>query len=224
MIVLAIILAVLILILLTKVGIDAAYEGGAASLAIRLGPVRKQLLPKPEKPDKPKKPKKDKKEKPAKPKEKDEKPAKPKKKLDLAFLLNLAKIGLHALNRFRIRLRVDVFHLRFIMASGDPYTTATTYGYVQAFVGMLGPRVRRAFTVKESRVELGTDFLAEKPEIEARLALTIRIGSVFAVVFATGFEFLRYMVKRRLREKREAKASVGHRPPAETEAAQEKSA
>lgn len=222
---LAIILAVLILILLTKVGIDAAYGGGVASLAIRLGPVRKQLLPKPEKTDKPKKPKKEKKEKPAKKKkESEEKPAKPKKKLDLPFLLNLAKIGLHALNRFRIRLRIDVFHLRFIMASGDPYTTATTYGYVQAFIGMLGPRIRRAFTVKDSRVALGTDFLADKPEIEARLVLTIRIGSILAVVFATGFEFLRYMVKRKLREKREGKASGSYRLPAETEAAEEKSA
>ncbi len=224
MIVLAIILVVLILLLLTKVGVDASYDGAAASFAVKLGPVRMRLLPKPDKPEKPKKPKKAKKEKPAKEKKKDEKPAKPKKKLDLPFILNLAKIGLHALNRFRIRLRIDVFHLRFIMASGDPYTTATTYGYAQAFLGMLGPRVRRAFTVKDSRVALGTDFLADKPEIEGRLVLTIRIGSIFAVVFATGFELLRYVVKRKLRERREAKASGGRRPPAEAEAAEEKSA
>ncbi len=110
------------------------------------------------------------------------------------------------------------------MASGDPYTTATTYGYAQAFIGMLGPRIRRVFTVKDSSVALGTDFLSEKPVIEARLVLTIRIGSIFAVVFATGFEVLRYMAKRRFQKSRTGKASDDHRFSSETESRAEKSA
>lgn len=206
MIALLIILALLILLMLTKVGVKAAYEDSVFSLAIKIGPVFKQLLPKQDKPKKAKKPKKDKKKKPEK-EEAKKKPAKSKPKLDLDFILNLAKIGLHALNRFRISLRIDVFHLRFIMASTDPYTTATTYGYVQAAIGMLGPRIRRAFTVKDSRVEMGTDFLVEKPLFEGRLVLTIRIGRILLVVFATGFEFLRYMLRRKLRENKENKTA-----------------
>ncbi len=213
MIVLLVILAVLILLTLTKVGVDAAYGGEGVSLAVKLGPVRKQLLPRPPKPDKAKKPKKAKKEKPKKKKGENEEAAKPKPKLDLSFILNLAKIALHALNRFRISLRIDLFRLRFIMASDDPYTTAMTYGCVQAAIGMLAPRIRRAFTVRESQVEMGTDFLASKPEIEARLVLTIRIGRIFGVLFATGFEFLRYMLKRKQREAKAVKQEKLAPPP-----------
>ena len=197
MIALLIIAAVLILLTLTKVGIDAAYSGEGAALTVKLGPVRVQLLPKPKKP---KKEKKSRKEKHGK-KEKDDKAKKPKRKLGLSSLLELAKIGLHALNRFRISIRVDLFRLRFIMASDDPYTTAMTYGYVQTAVGVLTPKLRRAFTVRDSHVEMGTDFLAEKPEIEARLVLTIRIGRIFGVLFATGWEFLRFYIRQKRKKK-----------------------
>ena len=142
-----------------------------------------------------------------------EKAAKPKAKLDLSLILNLANIALHALNRFRISLRIDQFRLRFIIASDDPYTTAMTYGHVQAAIGMLAPRIRSAFTVRESHVEMGTDFLASKPEIEARLVLTIRIGRIFGVLFATGFEFLRYMLKRKQQEAKAAKREKQVTPP-----------
>lgn len=200
MIVLLILLALLILLMLMKVGVDAGYGADGAFLRVKIGPVRKQLIPKPEVKTKAKKPKK---EKPAK-EEKTEsgKKPKPKRKPDLDFILNLAKIALHALDRFRKRLRIDVFHLRFIMASADPYTTAMTYGYVRTLIGIMTPRIRRAFTVRDSRVELGTDFLATKPDIEARLVLTIRIGRIFSFSFATGIEFLRYMVKSKLQNKK----------------------
>ena len=69
------------------------------------------------------------------------------------------------------------------------------------------------FTVRESHVEMGTDFLASKPEIEARLVLTIRIGRIFGVLFATGFEFLRYMLKRKQQEAKAAKREKQVTPP-----------
>ena len=202
MLVLIIILAILVLLLLTKVGVDAAYADGSAFLSVKIGPVSKQLLPKQANPEKPKKPKKEKKPKAEKPEEEKKEPSKKKLKLDLSFVLNAARIGLHALNRFRISLRIDVFHLRFIMASEDPYKTAMTYGYVQSAIGILGPRIRRAFVVRDSQVELGTDFLDSKPDIAARLVLTIRIGRIFGVLFATAFEFLRYLIRRKRRERR----------------------
>ena len=214
MIVLLIILAVLILLLLTKVGVDAAYDDSGASLAVKIGPIRIQLLPKAEKPDKPKRPKKAKKEKPKK-EEADPTAKKPKRKPDLRFLFNLARIGLHALNRFRVCLRIDVFRIRFIMASEDPYKTAMTYGYIQSAVGLLAPQVRRAFTVRDSRVELGMDFLDAKPEISCRLVLTIRIGRVFYVLFATGCEFVRYYLKYRRQQKKTGVTDAARKADAE---------
>ncbi len=214
MIVLLILLAILILLMLTKVGVDAAYDSEGVKLDLKIGLIRRTILPKPNKPAKAKKPKKpkQKKEKPKKSDDK-EKSGKPKRKLDLAFILQLAKIGLHALDRFRIRLRIDLFRLRLIMASSDPYTTATTCGYIQAAIGMLAPRIRRTFTVRDSHVEIGTDFLADKPDIEARLVLTIRIGSIFAVLFATGFEFLRYMLKRKRQQAKKSKNTTKDQAP-----------
>lgn len=203
MIALLIIAAVLILLMLTKVGFDAAYSSVGAALTVKLGPARIQLLPQPKKTEKAKKPrkkKKGKKEKTGK-KEKNDNSEKPKRKLSFSSLFELVKIALRALNRFRISIRVDLFRLRFIMGSADPYTTAITYGYVQTAVGMLTPKLRRAFTVRESHVEMGTDFLAEKPEIDARLVLTIRIGRIFVVLFAAGWEFLRFYFRQKRKKK-----------------------
>ena len=60
MIAILIILAVLILLMLTKVGVVAAYENKSPYLAVKFGLIRLQLLPKPEITPKPKKPKKEK--------------------------------------------------------------------------------------------------------------------------------------------------------------------
>lgn len=215
MIALLIILALLILLMLTKVGVIAAYENKSPYLAVKFGVIRLQLLPKPKIREKPKKQKE---KKPKKERAKKEKPEKEKQAPDISFMLSLAKVGLHALNRFRIRLRIDVFRLRFIMASSDPYTTATTYGYLQSAVSMLAPLVRRTFTVRDSRVELGADFLGTKPEFEGKLVLTIRIGRVIGVLIATGLEFLRLILERKLRKKREQKSADKSRDPEQEDA------
>ena len=90
-IILAVALVLTVLNLL-PVGVDAAYADDEFSLAVRIGPFRLRLLPKP--PDA-----KPKKKKPPKPKK--EKPKKQSAPPDIRTLLALAKLGLQALDRFR---------------------------------------------------------------------------------------------------------------------------
>lgn len=202
MILLLSILVILLVVLLLRFGADAAYDADGLRLVLIAGPMRLQLLPKKEK-----KAVREKKAKAKRGKASKEKKAAKNKPLDLKFLLELAKAGLQALNRFRICLRVDVFHLRFVSGSDDPYKTAMNSAYVTAALNLLAPQARRAFRVKDSQIEVGTDFLAEKPQIVARLALTIQVWQILYVALAFGFEFLGVWRKHKRRTKEKAAVS-----------------
>ena len=102
-IILAIALALTLLNLL-PVGVDAAYAEEAFSLAARIGPARLHLLPKA--PD----------AKPGKARTKKPKKKKARKKSappDAQTLLELAELGLQALDRLRQKLHVRLLRLDF---------------------------------------------------------------------------------------------------------------
>lgn len=203
MIILLSILVILLIVLPLRLGADAAYDTDGFRLVLIAGPLRLQLLPKqPAKAAKEKKPKA-KRDKP----EKAKKAAKTKQPLDLKFILEIAKLGLQTLNRFRICLRVDVFHLRFISGSNDPYKTAMNSAYVSAALNMLAPFARKAFRVKDSQIAVGTDFVAEKPLITARLALTIQIWQILYVAIVAAIAFIRVWIRHKKRAKAKGDAS-----------------
>ena len=173
--------ALIVLVCLLRVGVDAADEDDVFTLKIVAGPVTLTLLPKKPKSEK-KKPKKEKKKK--KPKKKDA--DKPKKQLSLSFLVGVAKLALQAVNTFRRKLHVDVFRLVFIAGGTDPYDVAMLTGRVRAALDGLYPLARRALIIRERDVRVGADFLADKSAVNGRLKLTIRIGQVLGIglVFA----------------------------------------
>ena len=172
--------ALIVLVCLLRVGVDASYEDDVLTLKVVAGPVTLTILPKKPKPEKKKKPKK-----PKKPKKKDDKP-KEKKKLSLSFLLGVAKLALQAVNTFRRKLHVDVFRLVFIAGGSDPYDVAMLTGKVRAALDGLYPLAKRALIIRKREVLVGADFLADKPAVSGRLRLTIRIGQVLGIgiVFA----------------------------------------
>ena len=167
---------------LLPVGVDAAYADDAFSLAVRIGPFRLRLLPKP--PDA-----KPKKKKPPKPKK--EKLKKTSAPPDLKTLLGLAKLGLQALDRFRQKLRVQLLRLVFVSGAPDPYDTALEFGYVNAALGALTPLAERALRIEERDIQTGVDFQAEQPRIDARIVCTIRIGQIVVIALAFGVGFLK---------------------------------
>ena len=174
--------ALIVLICLLRVGVDASYEDNTFTLKVVAGPVNLTILPKKPKPEKKKKPKKEKKKKP---KKDDDKPKK-KLKLSLSFLVGVAKLALQAVNTFRRKLHVDVFRLRFIAGGSDPYDVAMLTGRVRAALDGLYPLAKRALIIRERDVRVGADFMAEKSDVSGRLKLTIRIGQVLGIgiVFA----------------------------------------
>lgn len=192
-------LALLTLLNLLRVGVSAGYEAQAFSVSARVGPLTIPVWPRPPA-EEPKKPKKEK--PPKEPKAPQEQTKE--KELDFDTILALAKLALKAAGSFRRKLTVELFRLVFVAGSSDPYDTAMQSAYVQAALGGLRPLAERALHIQERDVQVGADFTADKPRIEARLTLTIRIGQIVAIGVVFGVGYLKLM----LQKKKAAKAQT----------------
>ncbi len=192
-------LALLTLLNLLRVGVSAGYEAQAFSVSARVGPLTIPVWPRPPA-EEPKKPIKEK--PPKEPKAPQEQTKE--KELDFDTILALAKLALKAAGSFRRKLTVELFRLVFVAGSSDPYDTAMQSAYVQAALGSLRPLAQRALHIQERDVQVGADFTADKPRIEARLTLTIRIGQIVAIGVVFGVGYLKLM----LQKKKAAKAQT----------------
>ena len=192
-------LALLTLLNLLRVGVSAGYEAQAFSVSARVGPLTIPVWPRPPAEE----PKKSKKEKPPKEPKAPQEQTK-EKELDFDTVLALAKLALKAAGSFRRKLTVELFRLVFVAGSSDPYDTAMQSAYVQAALGSLRPLAQRALHIQERDVQVGADFTADKPRIEARLTLTIRIGQIVAIGVVFGVGYLKLM----LQKKKAAKAQT----------------
>ena len=193
--ILLILLLLLIGLMLLPVGVDAAYAPEGFFLRVKAGPARITLLPK--KPKKPKKPKPEKAEKKPKKEKK-----KPKITLDLAF--TLARLALEAVSAFRKKLKVELFRLWLLIATQDPYQTATLYGSVSAALEALYPFAARALDIRERDVRVNADFTGESPEVEGRLILTIRIGQILGIGLVFAWKLFIWYLKQKSAHKKAA--------------------
>ena len=227
LIILGVIVAIIVALMLVPVGADVAYEGGELRLSAKVCGMLLQLIPKP--PADETKPKKEK--KPKKPKKKKKQPEeqvqtgeeKPKKKLDLDFsmdeILGLVKSVLRGLGRFGRKLSVDRFLLHYTAAGKDPYNTAMTFGYVNGALTTLAPICRRTFDTKDVDVWTDVDFTTEKMKVDFSVALTIRIGQIFGVLFTILFGALGILIKHKFRKFKEKRANKKAGIPENGEAA-----
>lgn len=208
MLALSIIAAVIILILITPVGVDAAFGGdGPFSLKIVIGPLRLPLLPpKPKKEKKPKKPKAKKaKKKPA------DGEKKPKPKLALGDIFALAKIALAALGRFRRKLSLDMLTLHLIVGVPDPYDAVMQYNYLNTGLGVLWPLLNRAFNIRRRDVRTALDIGAEGLAAEGRVKATLRIGQVLHIANCALYALIKWYLPRRRAEKAAEKAAAAEK-------------
>lgn len=194
MIVLLVIVAVLVLLLVVPFGFSAKYVGGEASVAARVLCFNIKLFPRKEKPKKEKKPKKAK--KPKKPKkEKPEKEPKKRPKPSPDVLLQLLKLGLDALARFKRKITVNRFMLHLVVAAEDPFDATMIYGAVNAGLGLIEGMKGRAFKVRQYDIKTALDFDSTEPRADAELTMTISLGRILAVVFAAGWGFLKIKIR-----------------------------
>ena len=229
LIILGVIVAIIVVLMLVPVGADVAYEGGELRLSAKVCGMLLQLIPKPPadetKPKKEKKPKKPKKQKKRPEAQAQTGEEKPKKKLDLDFsmdeILGLVKSVLRGLGRFGRKLSVDRFLLHYTAAGKDPYNTSMTFVYVNGALTTLAPICRRTFVAKDVDVWTDVDFTTEKTKVDFGVALTIRIGQIFGVVFTILFGVLGIFIKHKFRKFKEKRANKKAGIPENADAAAE---
>lgn len=190
-------LGLLLLLGLLRVGVSAGYEAQTLFVCARVGPLTIPVWPRPPETES----KKSKKEKTPKAPEAETQPEE-KKPPDFDTVLALIQLALKAVGSFRRKLRVELFRLVFIAGADDPYDTAMQYAYANAALGSLRPMAERALQIKKRDVQVGTDFTADKPQIEARLTCTIRVGQIVAIGVVFGAGYLKFA----LQKKKAAKA------------------
>ena len=195
MIALCIIVVLALLILILPVGVDVSWLSRRFLLRVKAGPVRVQLFP-------------PKAKKPKKPKEKREKQPKAakgheteKEKLTPDDIVELSKLAMGALGRFRQCLSVDLLMLHLTAAAEDPYDAVMLYGRVNAALGTLRAPVQRLLKIRSEDIQTAVDFDRSVPAIDARLVATIQIWEILYIGICAGLAFLRWWLKRKKRRK-----------------------
>ncbi len=222
-----IILGVLVLlitaIMLCPIGADLGYEQGKIHVSLKAAGVLIQLFPRKKQPDSdtPKPPKKKKEKKPKKekePREQSEEKQKEKKLPDFTLdeILDLLKAVLDGLGHFGHKLRVDRFVLHLLVAGYDPYNVAMAYGKINAWLSGVAPMCKK-LNPRNSDVWTAVDFTRDWPDCEFAIAMSFRIGLIFAVVFRIGFGALKVLLRRKKRIKQQKKEAAQNPPSAEIE-------
>ncbi|MBQ0038690.1 MAG: DUF2953 domain-containing protein [Clostridiales bacterium] len=202
--ILGILLVLIVLILLIRVGVRIRM-GETVRVDACIGPVKLQLVPKPEK-----KPKKEKKQEPEK-----EKPKK-KGKLGLTFqdvrtaipaLFSSLKRGLH---KTRKRMRIHPLDLSVTFGGDDPSKVAETYGWASTAMWTVMPQLEQLVQIPDPHIHLDVDFNDLKTRVDGEVGVSFQIRDFIAIAFAFGIPLLKWLIPfikaRKAREKAAAAA------------------
>lgn len=199
--ILGILLALLVVILLLRVGVVISF-GEELSVQAKAGPVAIQLVPKPEK-KRPKKPKKPKEKKPKKKKEEVSKPSdgekKQKKKLNITFedirtvVPAILEALVRGLRKTRRRLKIDPMRLSLIFGGDDPAQVAQSYGWASTAVWTFMPQLERVTRMPDPYIHLDVDYQSMKTRAEGQVGLSFQIRDLFAIGFAFAWPVLKWL-------------------------------
>lgn len=209
------VLALLILFLcLLRLGVRASW-GTETHVTAILGPVRLQLVPKREKKPKPQKekPPQEKAEKPKKDRQPLPKPGKEDIREAIQRLLPALKRVLRKLGR---GIRIDPLRVSLILAGkNDPADAAEKFGYLQAAIWAGMPQLERWTHIPDPRIHTDVDFDAEETKFFGEAAVTLRLGTLFAMGFALLIPALKWFLHYRRRHREDdTKEKI---PPARAE-------
>ena len=123
---------------------------------------------------------------------------------------------LDGLGHFGHKLRVDRFVLHLLVAGNDPYNVAMAYGKINAWLSGVAPMCKK-LNPRNSDVWTAVDFTRDWPDCEFAIAMSFRIGLIFAVVFRIGFGALKVLLRRKKRIKQQKKEAAQNPPSAEIE-------
>ncbi len=224
--ILAVLALLIALLCLLRLGVRASWGAETRVTAI-LGPVRLPLVPKKEgKPgkEKPKKAKQ-KKEKPAKEKApKDRQPLPKPGKEDIREALQLLLPALkRALRKLGRGIRIDPLCVSLVLGGkNDPADAAEKFGYLQAAVWAGMPQLQRWMHIPDPHIHTDVNFDAEKTEVSGEAAVTLRLGTLFAMGVALLIPavkgFLHYRKRHREDDTKEKTPPARAEEPPETAA------
>ncbi len=210
--------AALFLLSLLRVGVHIAF-GDELRVTATAGPVRVQLLPKPDKPEK---------EKPKKPsgEKKPEGEKKKERKLDLTkedirTALPAAWEALKkGLEKTRQRLRIDPMQVSAVLGGAiDPAGAAELYGYVNAGMWTVMPQLERLTRMPDPRIHAEIDFDAERTKVSGEVGFSLQIRDMFTIGWAFVGPMVKWFMAMRKRKKAAEKAGAAAKA-AEKEAQQ----
>lgn len=222
--ILAVLALLIALLCLLRLGIRASWGAETCVTAI-LGPVRLQLVPKKEKKpgkDKPKKEKAAKKrtEKPPKARQPLPKPGKEDIREALQLLLPALKKALRKLGR---GIRIDPLRVSLVLGGkNDPADAAEKFGYLQVVIWSGMPQLQRWMHIPDPHIHTDVNFDAERTEVSGEAAVTLRLGTLFAMGFALLIPavkwFLHYRKRHREDDTKEKTPPARAEEPPETAA------
>ena len=185
------VLAVVLLIGLIPIGVNAAYDERGALVRLIAGPVRIAVFPKTAK-DKTK----------AKSQKTDKSLTKARQKGgDYKDFVPLLHLILDLLVDLRHKILVNHLRFRLVLAGDDPSDLAVGYGRAWAALGNLMPQLERVFTIKKRDLEVECDFTADTTTVSFSADITITVGRLLHLGCRHGIkifkEYLRVMNKRK---------------------------
>ena len=201
--ILAVLALLIALLCLLRLGVRISWGTELCVTAI-LGPVRLQLVPKKEKKagkDKPKKekPPKEKAEKPKKERQPLPKPGKEDIREAIQRLLPALKKAHRRLGR---GIRIDPLCVSLVLGGkNDPADAAEKFGYLQAAVWAGMPQLQRWMHIPDPHIHTDVNFDAEKTEVSGEAAVTLRLGTLFAMGFALLIPALKWFLHYRKRHR-----------------------
>ena len=210
--ILGILLALLVLLCLTRVGVHALF-GDALALDAKIGPFRIHILPGKKQDKKREKRAKEPKEAEKSEEKAEKKPCFPKPSMaDIREAVSVLWPPLkRALNRTRRGVRIHPMDLCVTLGGQeDPAAAAQLYGEAHAGVWAVMPVLERLLVIPEPHIHIGIDFNASETKVEGELGVTARVGTLLAVGATVAFPALKWFLRYRKKQKK---------PPPEPKAA-----
>lgn len=200
-----VLILIIFLICQIRVGVDISFVENKLVLSVKLCGLLLQIYPrKSSKPKKPKqeepKPEEEKPQKEKKPKKK--KPKKEKKGPGLMIsgdeIIELLKKVLDGLAKFSRGFSVDRFLLHWVAAGKDPCDTARLFASVNAVLSSLAPYCAARFHCRNTDVRTDIDFTADRMTLDFGIAVVLRIGAVFSMLFTILFGVIGILIRNKL--------------------------
>lgn len=207
MIALIIILALLVLLALLPLGVNASYDGAfRLSALIWFYPVRLY-------------PPKDKPEPEPQESETEEKPKRSLPRFTAKEWRELIKTAYRALRRFKHGVYFNNIMLHCMVSANDPYDAVMRYNAVNGFVGGMMPIFESDFKVRHRDVIIDLDTDSGISSIKFDVRANVRLGTIIAVAIAAGVKILKILIKNKLHRKNERKARNGEQQTERNDAA-----